>query len=184
MTSQLLFRTVSSKEESKAIFPIQISMHYGGYVLILSSNSLQPATQKCIPFRWQATRNCQLILKLSFHDSVLKFLRFRMISSRFHYPIFIHFHFLCSDISVAFGANSVVVAVAFLTDSSFGVSIENEASSNVFVFKSLNFQQDFQTYPFLIVLSRNARAKWRYSSLLHTQSEYEKRDLQTVASEE
>ena len=56
----------------------------------------------------------------------------------FHYSAFIPYHFLCLDISFAlfFGAKPVVVVVvAFSNDSIFGVSIENDAFSNVSVFK-------------------------------------------------
>ena len=48
-----------------------------------------------------------------------------------------------------FSAKSVVAAVvAFSNDSVFGISIENDAFSNVSVFKSLHFEQLFQMSPF------------------------------------
>ena len=53
---------------------------------------------------------------------------------------------LCFD----FGARLVVVVVAFSNDSVFGVSIENDAFSDVSVFKSLHFEQRFQMSPFSI----------------------------------
>ena len=64
------------------------------------------------------------------------------------------------------GVKSVVVVVAFSNDSVFGVSIENDAFSDVSVFKSLHFEQRFrmtsvwhQKLPFSSLLLGNQNQK-------------------------
>ena len=47
----------------------------------------------------------------------------------------------------------------FSNDSVFGVSIENDAFSDVSVFKSLHFEQRFQISPFSIVFNGNTNPK-------------------------
>ena len=85
----------------------------------------------------------------------------------FHFSVFVHFHFLYSDISVAlyFGANLVAVVVAFSNDSGLCGYIEYGSFSSVSVFRSLHFEQRFQLYLVSIVLNGNARPK-RSNSLL------------------
>ena len=51
------------------------------------------------------------------------------------------------------------VVVAFSNDSVFGFSIENDAFSDVSVFKSLHFGQRFQMSPFSIVFNGNTNPK-------------------------
>ena len=116
-----------------------------------------------------------------------------MVFSRFHFSVFVQrawykngdvchcfvfvrFHFLCSDISFAFlfGTKSVVVVVAvvvvaFSNDSVFDVSIENDAFSNVSVFKSLHFEQLFHMSPFSIVSNGNSNSNLEtFHSCFHT----------------
>ena len=52
-----------------------------------------------------------------------------------------------------------VAAVAFSNDSVFGVSVENDALSNVAVSESLQFEQHFQMSPFSIVSNGNTNSK-------------------------
>ena len=52
-----------------------------------------------------------------------------------------------------------IVVAAFSNDSVFGVSIENDAFSDVSVFTSLHFEQRFQMSPFLIVFNGNTNPK-------------------------
>ena len=52
-----------------------------------------------------------------------------------------------------------LLLLAFSNDSVFGVSIENDAFSDVSVFKSLHFEQRFQMSPFSIVFNGNTNPK-------------------------
>ena len=52
-----------------------------------------------------------------------------------------------------------LLLLAFLNDPVFGVSIENDAFSDVSVFKSLHFEQRFQMSPFSIVFNGNTNPK-------------------------
>ena len=75
------------------------------------------------------------------------------------------------NLCFSFGARSVVVVVAFSNDSVFGVSIENDAFSDVSVFKSLHFEQRFQMSQFLIVFSGNPNPKTETFYSIHTKTE-------------
>ena len=57
-----------------------------------------------------------------------------------------------------------MAVVQFSNDFVLGVSIENDAFSSVFVFRSLNFEQHFQNSPFSFILNGTARPKWKYST--------------------
>ena len=74
------------------------------------------------------------------------------------FPLFSYFFCLF------LGARLVDVAVAFLNDSVFNDSIENNAFSNVSALKALHFEQYFQMSPFLIIVNGNARPKQRHST--------------------
>ena len=52
-----------------------------------------------------------------------------------------------------------LLLLAFSNDSVFGVSIENDAFSDVSVFKSLHFEMRFQMSPFSIVFNGNINPK-------------------------
>ena len=98
-----------------------------------------------------------------------------MILNRFHYSVFTKsawhknggvsitpFSFVfISFVRTRFETEDVVqiVVVAFSKDSVFGVSIENDAFSDVSVFKSLHFEQRFQMSPFSIVFNGNTNPK-------------------------
>ena len=98
-----------------------------------------------------------------------------MIVNRFHYSVFAEsawhekggvsitpFSFVfISFVRTHFETEDVVyiVVLAFSKDSVFGVSIENDAFSDVSVFKSLHFEQRFQMSPFSIVYYGNTNPK-------------------------
>ena len=64
-----------------------------------------------------------------------------------------------------------MVVVKFSTDSVCGVSIENDVFSNVSVFRSLNFEQHVQKFPFSFILNGNARLKRRHSTRFSNEME-------------
>ena len=65
---------------------------------------------------------------------------------------FVRTHFETEDVVY-------IVVLAFSKGSVFGVSIENDAFSDVSVFKSLHFEQRFQMSPFSIVFNGNTNPK-------------------------
>ena len=93
-----------------------------------------------------------------------------MILNRFHYSVFAKsaWHekggvsitpFSFVFISFARTRFETEDVLAFSNDSVFGVSIENDAFSDVSVFKSLHFEQRFQMSPFSIVFNGNTKPK-------------------------
>ena len=98
-----------------------------------------------------------------------------MILNRFHYSVFAKsawhekggvsitpFSFVfISFVRTHFETENVVyiVVLALSKDSVFGVSIENDAFSDVPVFKSFHFEQRFQMSPFSIVFNGNTNPK-------------------------